>query len=330
MMLPGWWNGRHNGLKIRRRKACGFDPRSGHSESMDTLLKHYTTFRLGGPCRELATAHDPDEAIRILECWSAGSRPWLPLGGGSNLLVSDSGLPDHSILRLAPGPEPVAISSDGLIWAGTPLDALAATACAAGLSGLEDFSGIPGTLGGSVCGNAGAFGKSLSDVVTAVDLWTPSRGLHTLPASALDFAYRSSALQYPPLFPCAVLRVHLRLTPVPSPAPLLVRRAEILALRASKHPDTAQVGTAGSYFKNLPPATPGGRRQPAGALLDAIGAKTLRVGGAYVFPKHANILVTDPATATAADVHALADLLASAVLARFDVPLVPEVRAWPP
>lgn len=297
---------------------------------MKPHLKDHTTFRLGGPCRELRSACNPDDALRILEAWATDSRPWLPLGGGSNLLVADAGLPDHSILRLAPAPEAGPLSADVAIWAGTLLDDLVADACSAGLAGLEDFSGIPGTLGGAVCGNAGAFGRALSDVVAAVDLWTPSRGLHTLSADALDYAYRSSALQRPPLFPCAVLRVHLRLTPVPSPAPLLARRAEILALRASKHPDTAQVGTAGSYFKNLPPATPGGRRQPAGALLDAIGAKNLRVGGAYVFPKHANILVTDPATATAADVHALADLLASAVLARFDVPLVPEVRAWPP
>ncbi len=307
---------------------------------MKPLLKNHTTFRLGGPCRALLTARTPDAAIRILECWTSQNRPWLPLGGGSNLLVADAGLPDHSILRLAPAPSPLILptvprrAGTGApplpIWSGTPLDALAAAACAAALSGLEDFSGIPGTLGGAACGNAGAFGHSLSDVVAAVDLWTPSRGLHTLPAAALDYAYRSSALQRPPLYPCAVLRVHLRLTPVPSPAPLLARRAEILALRAAKHPDTAQVGTAGSYFKNLPPATPGGRRQPAGALLDAIGAKTLRVGGAYVFPKHANILVTDPATATAADVHALADLLSSAVQTRFGVALTPEVRFWPP
>ena len=305
--------------------------------TMKPLLKNHTTFRLGGPCRALLTARTPDAAIRILERWSADNRPWLPLGGGSNLLVSDTGLPDHSILRLAPNPAlplPEVLRGAGYgtvpLWSGTPLDALASAACSASLSGLEDFSGIPGTLGGAVCGNAGAFGKSLSDVVTAVDLWTPSRSLHTLPSSALDFSYRSSALQRPPLFPCAVLRVHLRLTPVPSSAPLLVRRAEILALRASKHPDIAQVGTAGSFFKNLPPAAPGEHRRPAGALLEAAGAKTLRVGGAYVFPKHANILVTDPATATAADVHALAGQLAAAVQTRFGVALTPEVRFWPP
>jgi UDP-N-acetylmuramate dehydrogenase len=311
---------------------------------MTTLLKDHTTFRLGGPCRELRTVRSPDDAIRILERWTSTGRPWLPLGGGSNLLVDDEGLPGHSILHLAPSPLPLAFpehpdgggNSTGRpashpFWAGTSLDALAAAACAAGLSGLEDFSGIPGTLGGAACGNAGAFGHSLSDVVAAVELWTPARGLHTLHAAALGYAYRSSALQRPPLFPCAVLRVHLALVPSPGgPAPLLARRAEILALRAAKHPDTAQVGTAGSYFKNLPPAEPGGRRQPAGALLDAIGAKSMRVGGAYVFPKHANILVTDPATATAADVHALADRLSSAVLARFGISLVPEVRPWPP
>ena len=304
---------------------------------MNPLLKHHTTFRLGGPCRELQTARTPDEALRILEHWASTSRPWIPLGGGSNLLVSDTGLPDHSILHIADDPSlalPEVLRGAGHgaapVWSGIPLDTLASAACAASLSGLEDFSGIPGTLGGAACGNAGAFGKSLSDVVTAVDLWTPSRGLHTLPASALDYSYRSSALQRPPLYPCAVLRVHLRLTPVPSPAPLLSRRTEILALRAQKHPDITQVGTAGSFFKSLPPTAPGEHRRPAGALLDAIGAKTLRVGGAYVFPKHANILVTDPATATAADVHALATLLSSAVQTRFNITLTPEVRFWPP
>ena len=80
---------------------------------------------------------------------------------------------------------------------------------------------------------------------------------------------------------------------------------------------------------DLAPGLPD-RRRPAGALLEAAGAKTLRIGGAYVFPKHANILVTDPATATSSDVHALADLLASAVLTRFGISLTPEVRFWPP
>ncbi len=305
---------------------------------MTALLEDHTTFRLGGPCRELVAVRDPDDAVRVLERWTAAGRPWLPLGGGSNLLVADAGLPDHSILRMAASPRPPPVilepalrgESPLPVWAGTSLDALSAAACAAGLAGLEDFSGIPGTIGGAACGNAGAFGRSLSDLVAAVDLWTPARGLHTLPASALGYAYRSSALQRPPLGPCAVLRVHLRLGPsAGDPAPLLARRAGILALRASRHPDIRAVGTAGSYFKNLPPPAPGGRRQPAGALLDAIGAKTFRVGGAFVFPRHANILVTDPATATAADVHALADLLADAVQDRFGIRLVPEVRAWP-
>lgn len=305
---------------------------------MTTLLKDHTTFRLGGPCRELVTVRDSGDAIRVLERWAAAERPWLPLGGGSNLLVADAGLPDHSILRLADSPRPLAEILEPAVrgnvplpvWAGTSLDALSAAAGAAGLAGLEELSGIPGTLGGAACGNAGAFGRSLSDIVAAVDLWTPARGLHTLPASALGYAYRSSALQSPPSAPVVVLRVHLRLEPAAGgAAPLLARRAEILALRASRHPDIRAVGTAGSYFKNLPPEAPGGRRRPAGALLDAIGAKTFRVGGASVFPLHANILVTDPATATAADVHALAGQLSDAVQDRFGIRLLPEVRAWP-
>jgi len=295
---------------------------------MPPPLATLTTFRLGGPPADFAEAADAPTAAAAIRRWNDRGLPWRALGGGSNILAGDDSLP-FAVLRaiLPPGPAAPREEAPG-VWsfpAAAPLDAIARWAVETlGDEAWAFASGIPGTLGGAVVGNAGAFGRAVGDLVAAVEAVLPDASSVLLRPPALAFAYRASSLQS---LSCFVARIHLRATPSPDPAPALARRAEILALRRAKHPDPAVTPTAGSFFKNLPPAPGADRRAPAGALLDAVGAKSLSVGRARVYPLHANILVADSG-ATAADVASLAALLAARVLDRFSVALSPEVRYW--
>lgn len=290
---------------------------------METRLSHFTTFRLGGSCRELVSVVDAASAADILRTWNAAGLPWRVMGGGSNLLVADAGLPER-VLRFAAETPECRLATDGTleVSAATPLDALPEFAAANGRGGVGFASGIPGTVGGGVCGNAGAFGRQLGDVLDRVEILTRAGELRRLPRSALEFAYRASSLPQMGV----VVRAWFR-TAADDRAKLRAEREGILALRREKHPDWRTDPTAGSFFKNLPPAQPGELRRAAGKYLELAGAKDLRVGGAYVFAKHANIVVAGPG-ATARDVATLAGRMAAAVREKFGFELEPEVRFW--
>jgi len=291
---------------------------------VETRLSHFTTFRLGGPCRELATVADAAAAADVLRAWNAAGRPWRVMGGGSNLLVADAGIPE-CVLRYSADKPDCRLAADGTIEtsAATPLDALAEFAAETGRGGVGFASGIPGTVGGGLCGNAGAFGRQLGDVLDRVEILTRAGELRQLPRSALEFAYRASSL---PQMGAVVVRAWFR-TEADDRAELRAEREKILALRREKHPDWRTEPTAGSFFKNLPPAGPGEPRRAAGKYLEQAGAKDLRAGAAYVFPKHANIVVAGPG-ATARDVATLAGRMAAAVRGKFGFELEPEVRFW--
>ncbi len=290
---------------------------------MKEWLTDFTTFRLGGACRELATVSDAQAAADILRGWNAAGVPWRVMGGGSNLLVADAGIPE-AVLRVFSA-LPDCRLDDGLLVAsaGTALDELARFAAEEGRSGLGFAAGIPGTVGGGICGNAGAFGSALGDVLTRVEVLTRAGGTKLLPRAALTFGYRASSL---PAAGAVVTRAWFRTEPGDR-AQLRAEREDVLAMRRTKHPDWRILPTAGSFFKNLPPETAGGPRRAAGKYLEQAGAKSMRAGGAYVFEKHANIVIAGPGT-TAADVAELAARMAAAVKERFGFDLEPEVRFW--
>ena len=290
---------------------------------MKEWLTDYTTFRLGGACRELATVSDAKTAAEIVRGWNAAGIPWRVMGGGSNLLVADAGIPE-AVLRIHEG-LPRCRREDGLICisAGTALDELSRFAAQEGLAGLGFASGIPGTVGGGICGNAGAFGAQLADVLEKVDVLTRAGESRTIPREALEFDYRSSSLQRTGEI---VTRAWFR-TQAGDRSALKAQREDVLAQRREKHPDWRALPTAGSFFKNLPPAVAGGHRRAAGKFLEEAGAKSMREGAAYVFEKHANIVIAGPG-ATARDVARLAARMAAAVQERFGFKLEPEVRFW--
>jgi len=301
-----------------RALRAGLDPRDATLLVGEPLADH-TTLRIGGPADLFVAARTRDAVARALAIAHGAGVPALVLGGGSNLLVSDAGW--RGVV--------VQVACDrldfGAGWceaeAGVGLLDLIHACRDRALSALEFAAGVPGGLGGAVAGNAGCYGKAIGEFVLAAELCGPDGGgRRTVPAGFFEFGYRDSRLKRDPH---VLLAVRLRVVP----APRAGIQAEIdlrLADRRAKHPDWRVEPTAGSYFKNLPPETPGGHRVPAGRLLDRLDCRGLRVGDALVFPRHANILV-NAGRATAQEMLTLAEVLRTRALRGFGVELEPEV-----
>lgn len=284
-------------------------------------LADFTTFRLGGPCRRLIPCATSDEVRAAVRDLRAAREEFILIGGGSNLLVSDRGL-DLAVVRFASETADIRLERDEVVVsAATPLDELARFTVEQGIAGFVCCSGIPGTVGGAIVGNAGAFGEQIGDQVVSVTLLNRLGVARLVAAAELGFAYRRSGLQ-----PSDYIVLSARLRAVRGDAAALrARRDEILALRAAKHPDWRKTPTAGSFFKNIEPTSKAEKRQAAGWFLEQAGAKDFRVGGARTFDRHANIIIAEPGC-TAADVLALSKQMAAAVKAKFDFDLQREVR----
>jgi UDP-N-acetylmuramate dehydrogenase len=291
-------------------------------------LSDYTTFRIGGPCEQLITCATSAELANVVRELQERKRPFELIGGGSNLLVSDDGWPGVVVRYANPAAE-IQAEGDRLVVSGAAaLDALAEWAAENGWAGLEFATGIPGSVGGAVAGNAGAFGRQMSDVVEFARLMRRDGAVHEASRAQLGFGYRRSNLQVSGEI---VMSVVLRLQRGDK-AQLREERQRILKLRRERHPDWRAQPTAGSFFKNIEPTSAADRRQAAGWFLEQAGAKAMRVGRARVFEKHANIIVADPG-ATACEVLELARKMAQAVWEKFRLKLEPEVRllgAFPP
>ena len=207
------------------------------------------------------------------------------------------------------------------VGAGLAFDEMIRRSLEAGLTGLEFASGIPGTVGGALVGNAGCYGHQIGDFVREALVLRGDGTLETIGAEDFAFGYRRTRLQGG----CdVVLEATLQLAH--GDLDLAGRtREEKIADRRHKHPVIEP--SAGSWFKNLPPGGPGERRRAAGVLLEEVGAKEMSVGGAAVFPRHANIII-NRGGATCADVLALAERMRDAVFERFGVRLEP--RSAPP
>lgn len=288
-------------------------------------LSAYTTFKLGGPCRGLVTCANRRELVKALRDLNEVGEPFTLIGGGSNLLVSDQGL-DQVVVRYVTEKPLVAREANNVVVQGsTLLDDFVHFTVQEGLEGLVACSGIPGTVGGAIAGNAGAFGEQIGDHLVSATLVDRAGNEWEVRPEELEFAYRSSRLQRTDAFLAAA---RFRLKPGQRER-LRAQRQEILQVRASKHPDWKRIPTAGSFFKNIEPTSKAERRQAAGWFLEQAGAKSLRVGGARTYDKHANIIIAEPGC-TAADVHELARQMAALVKQRFGFDLQPEVRRLGP
>ena len=290
-------------------------------------LRHHTTFRVGGPADFFYAARTPEQLVAALRTAHTLQLPCFLLGGGSNLLVSDTGIRGLVVRNACE-----AIEFDGSaaqVQCGADYLTFIRRTREYGLAGFAYAAGIPGSVGGALYGNAGCYGQDIGSRTIECTIATlDGATVETQSASWFEFAYRDSRLKREPR---ALLSCVLQLEKGDGDA---IEReiAEKLEIRRVKHPEWRTEPTAGSYFKNLPPGfqvpglphSPGTHRIPAGALLDQCEARGLRVGDAMVFARHANILV-NAGHATAADVLTLAELLKSRVRAKFGVELEEEV-----
>ena len=275
-------------------------------------LSRHCSFRIGGPAAAMLLPSRADELAAVCQ-WlgDKGVKPFI-LGNGTNLLFSDAGL-DRVVVKTAPGAGSISVRGDSVAAeAGATLARAASEALAAGLTGLEFAHGIPGSVGGGVVMNAGAYGGELKDVVTETEYLDENLCLRILRGPEHDFSYRHSFFSERE---GVVLRTVFSLTPG-DPAAISARMRELAEKRRSSQP--LEMPSAGSTFKR----PTGGY---AAALIDEAGLKGFAVGGAQVSPKHAGFVV-NTGGATCSDVLRLIEHIQKTVLDRSGILLEPEVR----
>lgn len=277
-------------------------------------MSRHTSFRIGGPAARMAFPANGEQVVLLQGlAESCGIHP-LVIGNGTNLLVTDEGLDrlviDTSELNAIRMEEDgVTISAD----AGVSLARLADFACKQGLTGLEFAHGIPGTLGGAVCMNAGAYGGEMKHVIETVVLLDPNEGIRVLSGEEMKFGYRRSLLNDLP--DAIVLGASVKLTPG-DPETIRESMRELMTKRKTSQP--LEWPSAGSTFKR-----PEGYF--AAALIDQCGLKGLTVGGAQVSEKHAGFVINHGG-ATFADVMELMRQIQQRVWEEKGVRLEPEVK----
>jgi UDP-N-acetylmuramate dehydrogenase len=284
-------------------------------------LSSYTTFRLGGPCQYLikcALPHQLEKTVAVLQNRKLN---FYVIGEGANLLVSDDGI-DCVIIRYLSTEALIQSDENDLTVSGaTLLDHLVSYAAEQGLFGLNDLSGIPGTVGGAIVGNAGAFGKQIGDVIKSVVVINRHGEKRIISADELGFKYRNSRFKETgEVVVSVIFTLHQG-----NHKELLLERNQILATRKDKHPYYLAQPTAGSFFRNVSPTSSAQKQQAAGWYLEQVNAKDFSCGGAYVYEKHANIIVCRE-TCRAQDVYDLAQMMSEAVKTRFGIELTREVR----
>lgn len=278
-------------------------------------LREMTSIRTGGPARWYLPVQSAGEAV---SAWLYSQReniPVLLMGNASNLLIADEGFPGL-VIHFGPDFSGIGVEGDTITaQAGVTLKTLAFFAADHHLAGLAFAAGIPGSLGGALMMNAGAYNGEMSQVVERVDCVNRRGEPVVLAGEAIGFGYRHSRMMDEGLM---VLGAKLKLAPG-SREGLYATMAEFQSMRREKQP--LALPSAGSFFKRPPGYF-------AGALIEQAGLKGLRVGGAQVSEKHAGFLV-NTGGATTADFIALKNEVQKRVMEKFGVALEPEVRIIP-
>lgn len=279
----------------------------------DAPLKDYTTFRIGGPADCLIEPYDEGQVAKVVEfCQKSGIR-YQFLGNGSNVLAPDGGV-RGAVIRLGPNFSYIRRLSGGeiLCGAGATLAQLASFAQKQGLTGLEFAWGIPGSVGGALYMNAGAYGGEMKDAVVSADIVDEAGRTRNVPAAEMELGYRTSVFQHRNW---CITRVHLRLR---EGDPEQIHRCmeDYMERRREKQP--LEYPSAGSVFKR-----PEGNY--AGALIEQCGLKGRRVGGAQVSEKHAGFIV-NTGGATCRDVLELIGQIQREVADQTGYQLICEVR----
>ena len=278
---------------------------------LEEPMHKHTTFRVGGPAEVFVTVENKEQLEKIIKYLNLVERPYFILGNGSNLLVGDKGY-RGVIIRL--GGEFNTLKTEGtLLTAGASvlLSAAAREAMENGLTGMEFASGIPGSIGGGVKMNAGAYDGEMRQIVESVQVMYKDGSILDLDNETMEFGYRNSVIKNRPY---VVLQVSLRLQPG-NREEILARMNELAARRKEKQP--LEFASAGSTFKR-----PEGYF--AGKLIMDSGLRGARIGGAQISEKHCGFVIND-GTATAADIAELTQEVSETVKEKFGVTLEPEV-----
>lgn len=307
----------------------------------NVVLAPYTTYKIGGPAKYFFEAKNAEEISEALKWCRAEKLPYFILGGGSNLLISDNGF-NGMVIR---------VQSSGFRVQGNCVEAGAGVSIARliqetkkrGLSGCEYLSGLPGTLGGAIFGNAGStrYGWEIGDLIVSVDLLFPNDRITRVKKSWFKFTYRYSRLKdFLPTKRPIILNVKLRLKK-DKKANIEKRIKEIALVRSQKIPwgfsagcvfKNVEVkdlkGTARKVLKILPANILKGRKEkdfkiPAAWLIEQCGLKGKTIGGAEISEKHANFFL-NRSLAKASDIKALVDLARARVKEKFDIILEDE------
>lgn len=275
-------------------------------------MRNHTTWRIGGPADRLVQPESTEELQQAIQEAQKSGEPYYVIGGGSNLLVSDEGIAG-TVIQLGGSLTGLQISETSIIAeAGVPLPFLARKAAEHGLSGLEFAAGIPGSVGGAVVMNAGAYQGQISNVIELVTCCDASGQLITLHAADCGFAYRNS--RFKNNRELVIVSVKMNLQPGRK-EDIMEQMQKNTASRNAKQP--VEYPNAGSIFKNPP-------GDAAGRLIELIGAKGWRQGDAKVSEKHSNFIV-NIGSASCQDVLQLVNRVKQAVYQETGVLLEEEI-----
>jgi UDP-N-acetylmuramate dehydrogenase len=290
----------------------------GHDLKQNEKLSLHTTFGIGGEAEFFYVARRPEDLIKAVQVAEEAGIPFFVLGGGSNVLVSDSGFKGLVIKNQC---DKIFLSDEKITCqSGANLDDLVNSSCENSLSGTEFLAGIPGTIGGAVFGNAGAWGKGVGDLLTEATLLNSQGSIEKVQKEYFEFGYRESKLR--------------KTKDILLSATFELKRGEKekikkevqknLEERRKRLPQKEK--SAGCFFRNVVDngLAVNGKRISAGFLLEQVGAKNMRRGEAAVFKSHANILI-NLGKATSKDVRRLANFLKRKVKKEFEIDLQEEV-----
>ena len=279
---------------------------------VDELMKKHTTYGIGGPAEMFVLPSNKEDLIRVFEISREANQEVNVIGSGSNLLVSDNGI-KGVVICIKDCLKNLEVNNNKIYAeCGVMLGKLVRESIKNNLKGLENLVGVPGTLGGALIMNAGAWGGEVSNCLKSVELLDPDNQLVTLLKSEIDFGYRSSSFQNGSILLSAIFDLTLS-------DENLIKDQSKIAQSGRKDTQPLNYRSAGSVFKNP------SKDNPAGMLIDKAGLKGLIIGQAQISEKHANFFV-NVGDAKAEEMLALIKKAKSTVKDKFDIEMNLEVK----
>jgi UDP-N-acetylmuramate dehydrogenase len=291
--------------------------------TVNQRLEKFSSFRIGGSADVFVQPADKDDTLQAVRFFHRLNVPYLVLGRGSNILISDDGV-RGAVISLRDNLETVTVDDSpkdyALVYveAGVDLPALATKLLKQGFGGLENLSGVPGSVGGAVLMNAGAYGKEIFELITWVEVIRNGE-IVRLQKSDIAYRYRGTDLQHDIILAC-----ELKLKKLTDEEQRLATENRKLWMEKRRNTQPLTLPNAGSIFKNPPPDADGKPRF-TGVLIEQCGLKGKQIGGAMISEKHANFIV-NVGNAKAVDVLGLIEVAKKSVKEKFDIDIELEIK----